>query len=96
MKHKFQCLSCDGVYFDSCDDGLVYFHACGPRTKGKDGAVAELADARDENLAATKPGRPLTIKAEGRGVKCLSDARLSEPAWITKLKERAALAEGQE
>jgi hypothetical protein len=93
MRHEFQCLSCDGVYFDTCPDGAVYFHACGTRPNGKKHVLSEVPDPRDENLAATKPGRPLTIKAEGRGVKCLSDTRLTEPAWITKLKERAAQSE---
>jgi hypothetical protein len=93
MREQFQCVSCDGVYFDTGADGTLYFHACGTQAKGKNGAVSEVPDPRNENLAATKPGRPLAIKAEGSGVKCLSDPRFTEPAWITKLKERAAQSE---
>lgn len=45
----FQCNPCAGVYFDLCNDGLTYFHAC--PLQSTDGVTfTEFAAKRDENI----------------------------------------------
>ena len=43
--------------------------------------------------AAMRKGTLVGIQLEGAGTKCMSDATLSEPAWITVLKRRIAKEE---
>lgn len=88
--HSFQCIACDGVYFDRSPEGGSYHHVCPPLPPDKKGKIPVREDARDENLAPTRNGWTPPIKSEGAGVKCLSDPELSEPVWITGLKMRIA------
>lgn len=90
MSQRFSCNSCQGVYSDVQADGSIYFHACPPLPPDKKGNVPDRADWRDENLARPRHIRVPWIKSEGHGVKCLTDSRLSEPAWITAMKRSAA------
>lgn len=90
MIHQFQCLACDGVYFDQSRDGGTYHHTCPPLPPDNKGNVPVREDARDENLAPARNGWTPEMKSEGAGVKCLSDPKLSEPVWITGLKTRIA------
>ncbi len=93
MSQLFQCLCCGGTYADTCADGIVYYHACPPLRADKDGAPQERPDRRDENMASPKPGRTAGIKAEGKGVVCLSKPDLEEPDWLSKVKARIAREE---
>lgn len=55
---KLKCNECLGEYFDTCTDGLAYYHAC-----------AMLLDADDKPIA--RPNRRnenIGTKTEGRGV----------------------------
>jgi len=89
MINRFQCLSCGGQYFEAQADGIPYAHVCGPLPPDKNGVEVERAGKRDENPAIAKGGAVIGIRAEGKGVKCLSDAALKEPRWIAALKARA-------
>ena len=93
MMQGFQCLACKGVYFDSSPDGATYFHVCPPLPRDDKGVRPVRVDARDENLTQPRAGRAQSIRSEGAGVKCLTNAKLQEPAWITALKKRAAKEE---
>lgn len=86
MIHTFQCLSCGGVYVEGSTDGISYAHACGPLPATKKEPTRERPDKRDENQAVERGGRVTGIRSEGKGVKCLSNSKLKEPQWITKLK----------
>lgn len=90
MIQRFQCLACNGVYSSVQADGMIYFHTCPQLPPDRRGNAPDRADARDENLARPRHIRVPWIKSEGRGVKCLTDSRLSEPAWITAMKRSAA------
>ena len=94
MSRTFQCQSCGATYPDTQPDGLLYFHACGPLPADKNGVQTERPNRRDENIVTSHSGSIVGIKAEGDGVVCLSDARISEPAWLTKVKSDVAKREG--
>lgn len=86
----FECLSCGGQYFEASRDGAIYVHVCGPLPVDDKGMLKERPDKRDENLAISGRGDVVGIRAEGKGVKCLTDKKLKEPTWITALKKRIA------
>lgn len=88
MIHTFQCLSCGGQYPEAQRDGIPHAHVCGPLPPDENGVEFERADKRDENPAIAKGGAVIGIRAEGKGVKCLTDAKLKEPRWISALKAR--------
>lgn len=87
---RFQCLACKGVYFDSSPEGGIYHHVCSPLLPDQNGVEAERTDLRDENVAVSARGRVTGIQSEGAGVKCLTDPKLTEPAWITAMNKRIA------
>lgn len=89
MIHMFECQACKGVYPDQSGQGAAYAHACPPLPRDKRGIVREREDKRDETIAHDQYARVTGIRAEGAGVKCLTDKRLIEPAWITRLKRQA-------
>ena len=91
-REQFQCLNCGGVYFDLGADGLIYFHVCSPLPMDENGFSPARPNARNENLRSSNPDFPPTITAEGLGVNCLTNRNLIEPAWISKLKQRAQRA----
>jgi hypothetical protein len=93
MSQLFQCHGCRGVYADTQRDGSLYFHACPPLPPDDNGIEAERPNKRDENIATHRTGRLLGIRLEGAGVKCISDAAIVEPAWITTMKKRIAKEE---
>lgn len=65
---KWRCRSCNGVYQDSQDDGLDYYHVCPPSRANPGEQIVWRPDGRDENVAMDEQGRALgRIKAEGRG-----------------------------
>ena len=89
MNQQFQCEACKGVYFDQSADGGTYYHACPDLPAGEDGKVPVRENRRDENIRLGSSGRAPVIVSEGAGVTCLSNPQLTEPAWITSLKQRA-------
>jgi hypothetical protein len=93
LAHLFGCNACHGEYRERQRDGTVYHHACPPLRPDKNGIEAERRNKRDENVVYGLMDRVIGIRSEGDGVTCLSDARLSEPAWITAMKERIAKQE---
>lgn len=97
MMNQFRCLSCQGTYFDSSADGTLYFHVCPPwGYPDVNGIETALTSVRNENVTRLRPGAPLTIVSEGAGVECLSDPRLTEPPFITKLKVAQAKEEAND
>lgn len=93
LNHTFRCNACRGTYEDQQPDGAIYFHACPPLPPDKNGVTAERPDKRDENLSSVARQGAGTIRSEGSGVTCLSDEHIAEPAWITRMKARAAKEE---
>lgn len=93
MIQQFQCLACDGIYFERSPEGGTYHHVCPPLPPDKHGKVPVREDARDENLTRVRNGQEPTIKSEGAGVKCLTDDKLTESTWITAVKKRAPVDE---
>ena len=87
-REQFQCITCGGRYFDKGTDGVLYFHVCPPLPPDKNGVTASRPDYRNENLTQQKPSMKPAIMAEGKGVKCLTNASLTEPQWITAVKAR--------
>lgn len=84
--HRFQCLTCDGQYICPQADGMLYFHACADLPADRSNPPRRRPDGRDENVPAT--GMPAgAIIAEGKGVQCLTNTKLREPAWITQRKK---------
>lgn len=96
MRNVFQCRCCGGRYFDADLQGNTYHHACPDLPPDRNGVTAPPPDARNENLAPYRFLRMPQIVSEGKGVDCLSNTNLTEPAWITALKRRAAKQEAQE
>jgi len=88
MINQFECLSCGGQYGEASADGIPYAHVCGPLPPDKNGVQVERENKRDENPAIAKGGVVAGIRAEGKGVKCLSDKKLKEPRWISAMKAR--------
>lgn len=85
---RFECQACGGVY--QCPDarGMIYFHVC-PPVWSKSTGDQHRDGHRDENLTVLEgPGAP--IRAEGKGVKCLSNTKLREPVWMTVHKLKLA------
>lgn len=46
----YQCNTCQSLYKDVLDDGMLYFHACAPITDPVTGLTTERPDKRDENV----------------------------------------------
>lgn len=92
MRHQFQCLACKGSYFETTLNGGPYMHVCAS-VLDDDGNAVLRADARDETLTRPRSNRTPSIRSEGAGVKCLTDAKVVEPRWITGLKARIAKEE---
>jgi hypothetical protein len=93
MSNTFRCGSCKGTYSDTQRDGTIYFHACAPLPPDKDGIQEEVPNKRDENLSLDARGRLQGIVAEGAGVTCLTNAQLTEPAWLTAVNKQVAKQE---
>lgn len=93
MSQQFQCASCKGVYFDATAEGATYHHVCPPLVPDASDAQTKAYNPRSENIAPVGFGRAPSIVAEGLGVKCVSNPKLTEPAWITQLKARQAKEE---
>jgi hypothetical protein len=89
----FRCNACKGTYSDTMRDGTVYMHVCGPLPPDDDGVERERPDKRDENPRTPRTERTTEIRSEGAGVTCISDPKLSEPAWLTRLKAKIAKEE---
>lgn len=85
MTQQFKCKACGAVYTDTQRDGTTYHHAC-PAVEPIDGKPAKPMPRRDENIALARGGAVTGIISEGQGVVCITDPKLTEPAWITKLK----------
>lgn len=83
MTRQFVCNTCKGTYPDVQSDGTLYYHVCGPLPPDKNGVQLERPDKRDETPFVNRRGRIEGIQAEGKGVTCLTDAKVLEPAWIT-------------
>lgn len=82
----FRCESCRGVYITPQADGSTYHHVCPDLPGNRRNPPRRRPDGRDENVPAAH--RPVgTIIAEGKGTKCLSNAKLAEPVWITDRKK---------
>jgi hypothetical protein len=90
MSQIFQCLACKGTYADTQTNGMLYHHACPPLRPDKYGVEAERPNKRDERVFENRHGRLTGIRLEGAGVKCLTDAKVVEPAWIAAMKKRIA------
>src|SRR6516225_2175774 len=88
MPAQFKCNTCGGFHCDRGQDGIIYFHVCPPLAPDKNGILTHRPDYRDENLVQHKLSLQVTITAEGKGVKCLTNASLIEPQWITAVKAR--------
>tara|TARA_Y100000310_G_scaffold103285_1_gene101616 strand:- start:267 stop:467 length:201 start_codon:yes stop_codon:yes gene_type:complete len=62
-RQKYECLSCEGTYFDKNTDGTEYFHECPEGTK----------DPRNENIKPEYLAKDSTdkdkMKKEGKGSK---------------------------
>lgn len=89
MIQRFRCNACKGEYSDVQPDGSIYHHACPPLNPNKKGETPERENKRDENVDRLRRGtgsRVAGIISEGEGVKCLTDDKLTEPPWITRLK----------
>jgi hypothetical protein len=93
MPLSWCCISCGGSYSDTMPYGVINRHSCPPQIRGADGKFIDTPNPRDENPVVTRLGIVTGIQAEGRGVKCLSDSPLTEPRWITEMKERVAKRE---
>jgi hypothetical protein len=90
MSDQFRCNTCHAVYPDIQADGTPYYHACAPLVAEP---LQERKYRRDENIAVSRSGKPrraIGIIAEGKGVTCMSNPRLTEPARISALKARIA------
>jgi hypothetical protein len=96
MIHRFECRACGGRYNDTQPDGTPYEHVCGPLPQSKKKPQGERPNKRDENVAVDKRGHLQGIRSVGLGVTCLTDARLEEPPWISKLYKRIAEREEKE
>ncbi len=89
MTQRFRCNACGGEYSDVQADGSIYHHACPPSPPNKKGETPEREIRRDENVARRRRGsavRVTGIVSEGFGAKCLTNNKLTEPPWITRLK----------
>jgi hypothetical protein len=86
IREQFQCITCGGTYFDRGSDGNIYHHACPPIAGKAKFSTVERPDKRDENQTTGIPARTQVIISEGKGTKCLTNPRLTEPAWITSMK----------
>lgn len=93
---RWRCNACKGVYSDILPGGYSYAHACGPLAAAKKLPERERPNKRDENVLADRDGKVLGIRSEGAGVTCLTDDKLDEPKWITKLKKVIAAREEKE
>lgn len=95
MRNEFGCKACGGVYFDQMPDRSTYHHSCPPLPPTKEGNRPERLNKRDENVERGRDRRAIGIIAEGDGVVCLSNPKLTEPPWITQLKAKVAKEEAK-
>lgn len=96
MIHSFECHACRGRYFDVDANGTPYAHVCGPLPPAKKKPQGERPNKRDENVDVDQRSRIRGIKSEGAGVHCLTDTKLEEPPWISRLYKRIADQEEKE
>jgi hypothetical protein len=96
MRPQFQCNACKGVYYETMPDGVVYVHACGPLPATAKDPERERPDKRDENPVYDSDRYWIGIRSEGAGVRCITDARLEEPRWISALKKQRDAREEKE
>jgi hypothetical protein len=89
----WKCNACKGVYSDATRDGSIYMHACGPLPPDENGFEAPRPNRRDERLEPDSGIRTSNIRSEGAGVTAVSHPKLTEPAWISAIKERIAKEE---
>lgn len=57
---KLKCNSCAGVYADTCDDGLDYYHACA-KIEVSEGIYIDRPDKRDENVGKLVAGKGVSM-----------------------------------
>jgi hypothetical protein len=92
----FRCNNCLATYSDVLPDGIVYYHICAPLGEHSPADKFASFQPRDENKQPFFGDRVYRIRAEGKGVTCLSDPKLKEPRWITEMKAQEAKMEASD
>lgn len=83
--NQWRCVACGGVYMDQSETDIVYLHICPDPLPKRKGVKASELQRRDETPIVNELTKERAIRAAGEGVECLSDGKMKEPSWITRM-----------